>query len=284
MRSPTFKRPLVCAGPPGNEALDLGVAVFASQHRADADEREPHVDAEILQIGRAQVFRVRIVGLGQRVEEQFDLLVGILLVDVAQHPVVAALDQFRSGLDRMIGQFFLEQFVLDPLAPEIVGLRFVLRPGRLLPAEEDGFVRLEIHRLLEQFLDFLHPVFHPFLENGENIVGRLEVAEQDIVVERGGVFGGESVDVLLGEKEMAEIEHLEVTGEQLARDLVVQRMMSVVAFLEQTPDGEADLLGIRLRADRLRSQRDDQQTRQQRKRTTKEIFHKIGQKSSQKSI
>ena len=113
---------------------------------------------------------------------------------------------------------------------------------------------------------------------------RLEVPEEDGVVERGAVFRGEGVDILLGEKEVAEIQDLEVTGEQFARDLVVQRMVSVMAFLEETTDREPDLLGIRLRESGLRGQRDDEQSRQQRNRPTKEIFHKFGKKSSQKSI
>ncbi len=90
---------------------------------------------------------MRIVGLRERVEEELHLLVVILLVDVAEHAIVAALDQFRAGLDRMLGQFFLEQLVLNPLPPELIGLRFVLRPGRFLAAQQDRFVRLEVHRL-----------------------------------------------------------------------------------------------------------------------------------------
>ena len=90
------------------------------------------------------------------------------------------------------------------------------------------------------------------LENGEDLVRRLQVPEQNIVVEGGGVFGRETVDVFLGEKEMAEIEHLEITGEQLARDLIVQGVMSVVPFLEEASDREADLFRIRLRQDGLR--------------------------------
>ncbi len=116
-----------------HEALDLGVAVFAAQHRADADEREAHVDAEVFQVGRTQVFRVRIVGLGEGVEEQLHLLFGVLLVDVAQHPVVAALDQFRTRLDRVIAQLLLQKLVYDSVVPEFIRLGLVLRPGRFLP-------------------------------------------------------------------------------------------------------------------------------------------------------
>ena len=77
---------------------------------------------------------------------------------------------------------------------------------------------------------------------------------------------------------------LEIAGEEFARNLVVQRMMRVVALLEETADGEADLLGIRLCQNRLRAERDGEQARQKRAGSTKEIFHKFGKKSSQNTI
>ena len=116
-----------------NEALDFRVAIFAAQHRADADQRKAHVDAEVFQVGRAQVFRVRIVGLSERIEEEFNLLFVVFLMDVAQHAVVTPLDQLRSGLDRVFGQFLLQQLVGDASAPEIVGLGIVFRPRCFLP-------------------------------------------------------------------------------------------------------------------------------------------------------
>ena len=80
----------------GNKALDFGVAIFRPQHRADADEREAHVDAEVLQVGFAQIFRVRIVGLGERVEEKLHLL----LVDLPRERCAAA---DRSGARPIAG-------------------------------------------------------------------------------------------------------------------------------------------------------------------------------------
>ena len=75
-------------------------------------------------------------------------------------------------------------------------------------------------------------------------MGRLEVPEQDIVVECCAVFRGERVDIFLGKKEVAVIKNLEVTGQQFARDLIVQRVVSVVAFFQETTDREPDLFGI----------------------------------------
>ena len=58
---------------------------------------------------------MRIVSLGERVEKELYLLVVILLVDIAGQPIVAALDQFRSRLDWVLAQIFLEQLV--PIRP-----------------------------------------------------------------------------------------------------------------------------------------------------------------------
>ena len=59
----------------GNKVFDFCVAILRAKHGADAHERKAHVNAEILQVGLAQVFRVRIVGLRERVEENLHLLV-----------------------------------------------------------------------------------------------------------------------------------------------------------------------------------------------------------------
>jgi hypothetical protein len=83
---------------------------------------------------------------------------------------------------------------------------------------------------------------------------------------------------------MSEVEHLKIAGQEFARNLIVQRMMRVVALLEQTANREANLLGIRLGQSRLNGECDDQQTRQEHDRATVDIFHKFGKKSSQKSF
>jgi hypothetical protein len=125
-----------------------------------------------------------------------------------------------------------------------------------LSTHEDGVIRLEIHRLLYQFLDFRNPILDPLLENGENLMRWLEVPQQNIVIERRSIFRRERVNVFLGEEEMAVVEKLDVTGQQFPRNFIVQRMMSVMAFFEETTDGQPDLFGIRFGEKRLRGQRD----------------------------
>ena len=213
MRSPTFKSATRLRRAAGDQAFDLGVAVFASQHRADPDEREAHVDAEVFQIGRAQIFRVRIVGLGERVEEELHLLVVIFLVDVAQHAIVAALDQLRARARS------------DVRSVSPASSSFAIRSRQSSSASASSFGQGAFWRLkstvssdlksigcLTSSLIFCDPVFDPLLENRENLVGRFEVPEQDVVIERGAIFRGEGVDIFLGEEEMAEIEQLEIAA------------------------------------------------------------------------
>ena len=43
---------------------------------------------------------------------------------------------------------------------------------------------------------------------------------------------------------MAEIEKLEISLEKFLRNLVVQRLMGVMAFFQKPPDGNGDLFGV----------------------------------------
>ena len=58
------------------------------------------------------------------------------------------------------------------------------------------------------------------------------------------VFGGQRIDILLSEKEMAEIEKLEIGPQKFPRDFVVERLMRVVAFFQKPPDRNGDLFGV----------------------------------------
>ena len=136
------------SGSPGNKALNFCVAVLSAQHRPDAHKRQAHINAEILQIGLAQIFGVRVVRLRHRVEKILRLLVPILLMNVAREPIVATRDELRPRLDRMLTQMFLQKLTRDAAAPKIVGLRFVLWPRRFLPGQVNGTISLEIGWLL----------------------------------------------------------------------------------------------------------------------------------------
>ncbi len=81
---------ITLGGAAGDQFHDFRIAILRVQDRADADQREPHVDREVLQVALAQVLRVRIVGQGERRKEiPDDILIG-LLVEVEQELVVTA--------------------------------------------------------------------------------------------------------------------------------------------------------------------------------------------------
>ena len=191
-----------------HERLDFREAIFAAQHRADADQRKAHVDAEILYISFAEIFRMRIVGLGECVEEKLHLLVLVFLVHVARETIVAPRDELRAGLDRMLAQMFLQQLAGDATAPKLIGFRVIFRPRSFLAAKLNRPVSLKIGRLFEQLLYLRDSRIDAFLVQIVNLVSRFQVAEQNIVIDRRAVFRVDGVDILLRKKEMAKVEQL----------------------------------------------------------------------------
>ena len=79
-----------------------------------------------------------------------------------------------------------------------------------MAAQLDGCIILEIDRLIEQLLDFGHPLVDALKVKLEDFVGGLQVSQEHIIVQRRGVLRGDHVDILLGEEEMAEIEQLQI--------------------------------------------------------------------------
>src|SRR6266542_103454 len=79
----------------------LSSRISRPEHGTDAYEREAHVDAEILHVGFAQIFGMRVVRLGERIEKEFDLFVLVLFVDVAGEAIVPTSNQLRRWLNRM---------------------------------------------------------------------------------------------------------------------------------------------------------------------------------------
>ena len=160
-------------GSAGHQALNLRVTILRPQHRADPDQRESHVNAEILQVRLAEIFRVRVVGLGECIEEKFYLLILVLFVHVAREALVPARDQFRPRLDGMFAQMLLEQFARDPPAPDRIGFGVILRPRSFLPAQFNDRIALEIRRPIHLFFDFHDALVHAFQVKIVDFVGRL---------------------------------------------------------------------------------------------------------------
>src|SRR5205814_1924224 len=109
-----FQTAVRLGGAARNKTYNLGVAVFRPEHRADTDEGEPHINTEVFQVGLTQIFGMRVVRLGERVEKELHLLVLVLFMDIASETFVTARDQLRAGLDRMFAEMFLKQLTCNP--------------------------------------------------------------------------------------------------------------------------------------------------------------------------
>src|SRR5438067_12340428 len=98
--------------------------------------------------------------------------------------------------------------------PELIGLCFVLWPGRFFPTQFYRGVGFKIDRLLQNFFHLADALVDALLIEIVDFVGRLEISEQNIIRQRGSVFGSQRFNILLREKEMAEIEELEVVPQE----------------------------------------------------------------------
>ena len=72
MRSPTFSWPESAGRAAGHQFADRDVVVELRQHRADAHQREPHRNVEVLRRPRAQVVGVRLDRRGVGVHERLE--------------------------------------------------------------------------------------------------------------------------------------------------------------------------------------------------------------------
>src|SRR5882724_6677589 len=183
---------------------------------------------------------MRVVRLCERIEKELDLLLLILLVHVACEPIIAATNQLRCGLNRMLAQMLLQQLVCDTTAPELVGFCLIFWPWRFLAAQLDRRVALEINGLLQQLFYLRNPLVNPLRVQGINLVSRFQRAEKNIPRDRVAVFCGERVNVLLRKEKMAEIEQLQIAQEEFSRNFLIQLLAGILAFLEEAADGHGN--------------------------------------------
>ena len=79
-----------------------------------------------------------------------------------------------------------------------------------MPAQIDRPIGFEIRRLLQEFFDLPDAFIDAPGIKIVNLIGGLEVAEQNIVAECGAIFRVQHIDVFLGEEKMTVIEQLQI--------------------------------------------------------------------------
>ena len=135
-----------------HQAVYHGVLVLGAQHRADAFERQRHVDVEVRRIPGREVLRVLVVGLREGVHEQPEHVLATRLADQPQ-VVLGALGQRVADLgQRVPGQLAAQHAAFQGQAPE--GLEFGVRgrPRRLGAVQFHGFVAAEVE-LVDPFFE-----------------------------------------------------------------------------------------------------------------------------------
>ena len=274
-----FEFAAAVGGSAGDEFDNFGVAILAAQDGADTDEGEAHLDVEVVERALAHVFGVRVVALGEGGEKGAGLVLAGFFLEGFEEALVALADGFdggafgrgRGGFGRGFGFFVLglvrtlgallrgvflkgafgddggEEFGFDAVGPDAVGFGFVGGPRLFVPVDLRGAIAVEGEFLTKELVDFSDAGFDAGEEAVVDVVGGLEVAAEDVFVEPFAVFGGELVDVGLGEEEAVVVEEFEVAVEGFAGlgnagfDLVVEALPAVVGALEHAGDGLGDL-------------------------------------------
>src|SRR5438046_2338907 len=140
---------------------------------------------------------------------------------VTRDQIVPARHQRRPGFNRVLAQMFLQKLARYPATPALVRFRSVFRPRALFPPEINRSVGFKIDLLLEKFFYLGNPFVDPLLVEIVDLVSRLEVTEQNVVIERSTIFFGYRIDIFLGEKKVTEIQELQIAAQNLARQIVV---------------------------------------------------------------
>ena len=116
----------------GHHLFDDRVAVARGEHRADALERETHVDLEVLEIVGREVGGVGIEGGREGVEEASVDLVGLHLLGAQRHQLVAV-DQLLLGfVERLAVGDVVRHLEVDQAPVEILASGLVGREAALL--------------------------------------------------------------------------------------------------------------------------------------------------------
>ena len=223
----------------GQDFHDRHVVVDHLQRRADALVGQAHLDPVFLGIARREIAGVRVEHVRERVHEILEHVVGGDLLAALGGALVALGQHVAGFFPGLVGEHQRDRVVLDALAPQLVELLAVLRPGRLAPVELETLVEREIGFLLQHGERVLHPLAAAQLEAVEDREGRLQPSAADRVVQLIAV-ALELGDV--GGEEIAPrpVQRLEVAVEHQRGDGIVDRRLAVVRALEHAAHEPGD--------------------------------------------
>ena len=158
-----------------------------------------------------------IVTHRHRLEESGDHLLVGLFVHVLEELGIAFGDGLFGRAEGVLVEALLQEFGLDAVGPEFVGLLHGGGPGGLLPVDLDCLGAGEVVRVGGELLVLGDPFLDALAVPGEDLPRRGQLSAGNVGGERAGETLVELVHVILGEIEMHVVEHLEVVLENALR-------------------------------------------------------------------
>ncbi len=184
---------------------------------------------------------MRIQGQHEGVHERLEHIVGLALIHALRHMLVAlAQDIGRLG-PLLAGGDQRQCVVLDALAPQLVHLRGVRRPGFLFAVEIERLVDVEVRLLVQQLDGIGHALAAALLVAAEDHERRLDVAGLDGIVEFVAV-ALELGDVAGVEIAAAAVDGVQIAVEDQAGEMIVERRPAVVLVGDDVGDPARDVV------------------------------------------
>src|SRR5262249_3349071 len=97
-------------------------------------------------------------------------------------------------------------------------------------------IAFEVDRLFQKLFYFRHSLINTLRVERVDFVSGLKSSHKHVWGHGVAILRSDGINVFLGEKEMAEIEHLQIRLQEFLRNLFVQFLPGVLAFLQESPD------------------------------------------------
>src|ERR1700730_11013195 len=184
------------------------------------------------------------VRLGNRVQKDLNEVFVIPFLDALQELIVSSANHLGPGIHCQFIQFLLEQFPLDSVFPEGIGVSDIGRPRFFSPIQSNCSTALEGVILFQELADFPYSIFHPSLENTVDFLSRPQVSKQDAVAEVRSVLLSEMIDIFLGKKEFIIIQILKISFQNSLRHFAVEFLSAVMTLLLQATNRDGNLARV----------------------------------------
>src|SRR6202040_3276617 len=112
------------------------------------------------------------------------------------------------------------------------------------PVQRDRSAALEGVIFFQELADFGNQVFHANLEERVDLLGRLQISEQDAISESRSVLLVELINIFLRQKQFVVIQILQIGFQNTLRHFGVEFLSAIMALLKESTDRDSDLARV----------------------------------------